>query len=99
MDGVGFGAIATDDPVVAEPPNVVLSRDWDWLWLRNIVLAALASVDRKIEHALERLGIEANESDVEAFSAKLTELQSEQILIPPTVLSELVVRDRIGALL
>ncbi len=84
------GAVAADQPVPSEPPDVAERRGRALRGLWRLVRVGQA-LGRRIEEPREFVHLEAHQAQVEAVRAQIAELHPEHLGVPARALGQLVV--------
>ena len=98
LDDRRIGAVAADEPVLAEEPDVARPADGSLGRLRDLVGIGEAGRAEAGEGG-DLVVAEAGQRQVEAEAFEIAELERQQFGIPAGVQRQLVVGDDVGALL
>ena len=97
-DVIGLGAVAAQQPVIAEQPQIARARHRVQRRLGDDVFAgkAVALVERR-QQPVQVLALEAGEIEIEAGGVQRVQLGGEQLVIPARQLGQAVIRDPVRA--
>ena len=98
LDGRRVGAVAAHQPVASQQPDVAQPADWHLGRGRHVV--GIGEARRQVgQQARDFVGVEAGEREVEAVGLQLSELDAQQVVVPPSGEGQSVVSQHVGAAL